>query len=77
MLRIALRKARISPSIEDFSDDPEMFAAIYDVEAGKTEDINQTIRTKTQILAAQLAALQLDNGTTKQMAKMQHDSVQR
>ncbi len=77
VLRIALRKARISPSIEDFSDDPEMFAAIYDVEAGKTEDINQTILTKTQILAAQLAALQLDNGTTKQMAKMLHDSVQR
>lgn len=77
VLRIALRKARISPSIGDFSDDPEMFSAIYDVEAGKTEDINQTIKTKTQILAAQLAALQLTNGTTKQVAKMLHDSVQR
>lgn len=77
VLRIALRKARIAPSIQDFSDDPEMFSAIYDVEAGKTEDINQTIKTKTQILAAQLAALQLNNGTTKQVAKMLHDSVQR
>jgi hypothetical protein len=77
VLRIALRRARVSPSINDFSDDPEMFSAIYDVEAGKTTEINQTIQTKTQILAAQLAALQLDNGNTKQVAQMLHDSVKR
>lgn len=77
VLRIALRKARVSPAIGDFSDDPEMFNAIYDVEAGKTADINQTIQTKTQILAAQLAALQLTNGNAKQVAQMLHDSVRR
>lgn len=77
VLRIALRKARISPSIDDFSDDPEMFSAIYDVEAGKTADINAAIQAKTQILAAQLAALQLNNGDTQAVAKMLHDSVRR
>lgn len=76
ILRVALRKARVSPSIEDFSDDPEMFHAIYDVESGKTEDINNTIRTKTQILAMQLAALNLQNGDTQKAARMLHDSVQ-
>lgn len=76
VLRIALRKARVSPSMDDFSDDPEMFSAIYDVEANKTGEINQTIRTKTKILAAQLAALRLTNGNTQQVAKMLHDSVQ-
>jgi hypothetical protein len=77
ILRIALRKARVSPAIGDFSDDPEMFSAIYEVEAGKTEEINQTIRTKTQILAAQLAALHLTNGNTQSVAKLLGDSAQR
>jgi len=77
ILRLALRKARISPSIEDFSDDPEMFSAVYDVEAGKTAEINKTIKMKTQILSAQLAALQLNNGTTQQVAKLLGDSAQR
>jgi hypothetical protein len=77
VLRIALRRARISPSIEDFSDDPEMFSAVYGLESAKTDEINQTIVTKTQILAAQLAALQLQNGNTQSVAKMLHDSVQR
>lgn len=76
ILRIALRQARISPSIGDFSDDPEMFSAIYDVEAGKTAEINKTIKIKTQILAAQLAALQLNNGSTQQVAKLLGDSAQ-
>lgn len=76
ILRVALRKARVSPSIKDFSDDPDMFHAIYDVESGKTEDINETIRTKTQILAMQLAALNLQNGNTQNVAQMLRDSVQ-
>lgn len=77
ILRIALRQARVSPSIEDFSDDPEMFNAIYDVETAKTEDINQTIVEKTTLLAAQLAALELKNGHTQSVAKMLQDSLQR
>jgi len=77
ILRIALRQARVAPSIEDFSDDPDMFHAIYDVEQGKTEDINQTILLKTKLLAAQLAALQLKNGNTQQVAKLLQESLQR
>ena len=64
ILRIALREARVSPSIEDFSDDPQMFSAIYDLEEGKRADIEQTMKERTTLLAAQLAALQLDNGAT-------------
>jgi hypothetical protein len=77
ILRIALRQVRVSPAIEDFSDDPEMFASIYEVERGKTEDINQTIVTKTQLLAAQLAALDLKNGSAKNVAQMLQASLQR
>ena len=35
ILQIALRRANISDAANQFSDDPEMFSAIYDVEADK------------------------------------------
>jgi len=75
ILRIALRIANVSSSIKDFSDDPEMFSAIYDVEAGKTEDINRTIKFRTELLVAQLAALQLKNGNTQQVVDMLRQSL--
>lgn len=70
ILRVALRAARVSPTIEDFSDDPTMFNAIYDLEAGKTADINQSIRLQTELLIAQLAALNLQNGNTQQVVEI-------
>jgi hypothetical protein len=70
ILRIALRQSRVAPSIQDFSDDPAMFNAVYDLEEGKQQDINQTIRLKTKLLAAQLNALSLQNGTAKAVVKM-------
>lgn len=75
ILRIALRRARVSPNIEDFSDDPEMFSAVYALEEGKTADINNTVVLKTKMLAAQLAALRLDNGSTKEVAELLQNSI--
>ena len=75
ILRIALRAARVSPSITDFSDDPTMFNAVYDLEAGKTEDINQSIRLKTDLLIKQMAALDLKNGNTEYVVKMLQGSA--
>jgi hypothetical protein len=75
ILRIALRVARVSPNMEDFSDDPMMFNAVYDLEAGKTEDINQSIRLKTNLLIQQLAALNLQNGNTKYVVDMLRNSA--
>jgi hypothetical protein len=75
ILRIALRAARVSPSITDFSDDPTMFNAVYDLEAGKTEDINQSIRLKTDLLIKQMAALDLKNGNTEYVVKMLQGST--
>lgn len=70
ILRIALRQARVSPSIDDFSDDPTMFNAVYDLEEGKRQDIEHTIRMRTRLLAAQFRALKLDNGNVEQIVKM-------
>lgn len=73
ILRIALRNNKVSKNITDFSDDPEMFNAVYDLEAGKTEDINNTLRMKTKLLAEQMAALNLKNGNTKHVVEMLHN----
>jgi hypothetical protein len=70
ILRIALRQARVSPAIDDFSDDPTMFNAVYDLEEGKRQDIEQTIRMRTKMLAGQFRALRLDNGNVEQIVKM-------
>jgi hypothetical protein len=70
ILRIALRQARVSPSIDDFSDDPTMFNAIYDLEEGKRADIENTIRMRTKMLAGQFKALQLENGNVDNVVKM-------
>lgn len=70
ILRIALRQARVSPNVGDFSDDPMMFNAVYDLEEGKRQDIEQTIRLRTKLLVAQLRALHLKNGSAEQVAKM-------
>lgn len=70
ILRIALRSARISPNVEDFSDDPLMFNAIYDLEEGKKEDINRSIILRTQMLAEQFSQLKLINGNATEVAKM-------
>jgi len=75
ILRVALRAVRVSPSITDFSDDPMMFNAVYDLEAGKTEDINQSIRLKTGLLIKQLTALDLQNGNTEYVVKMLQSSA--
>jgi hypothetical protein len=70
ILRIALRKARVAPSVGDFSDDPAMFNAVYDLEEGKRQDIDQSIRLKTKLLSAQLGALALNNGSAEAVVKM-------
>jgi hypothetical protein len=70
ILRIALRQARVSPAIGDFSDDPMMFNAVYDLEEGKRQDIEQSIRFQTKLLVAQLRALNLKNGSAEQVAAM-------
>ena len=40
ILRIVLRVAKVSPLIKDLSDDPAVFSAVYDLEAGKTAEPN-------------------------------------
>ena len=77
ILKIALRRANVSNAVNDFSDDPEMFNAIYTVEAGKTDDINAEITARASLLAEQLSALELVNGTTEHVARGLMNSVKK
>jgi hypothetical protein len=69
VLRIALRQARVSPTIEDFSDDPSMFNAVYDLEEGKRSDIENTVKQRINQLQQQLQTIQLENGSTQEVLK--------
>jgi len=77
VLKIALRKANVSDAADAFSDDPTMFNAIYDVEAGKSDEIDNIIRAKVQMLLGQLQALQLQNGKTEAVVKTLAQSLSR
>lgn len=77
ILQIALRRANVSDAANQFSDDPEMFNAIYDVESGKTADINNSIKQKASMLVGQLQAIKLDNGTTAHVVKTLSESLNR
>lgn len=65
ILRLALRGDIAAQVNADFSDDPEMFAAIYEVEAEKTSAINALVRDSLADLAGQLEALPLQTGSAR------------
>lgn len=69
ILGIALREP-IRPEIQgDYSDDPTMFASIYEFEASKTDDVNKIVRGRLQLLSAQLDRLPLRTGSAKDVIR--------
>jgi hypothetical protein len=77
VLQIALRKSNVSDAANQFSDDPEMFNAIFDTEAGKSAEINGILQQKAIMLVEQLQALQLQNGKTDSVVRMLSESIKR
>ena len=77
VLRIGA-KSDLLPKVQaTYSDDPEMFAAIYEVEQGKGEDINQGIRNNLRLLIHQLHDLKLDNGDTANSVQLMLKALQK
>jgi hypothetical protein len=62
-------KEMVSKVTMGFSDDPEMFDAIYAVEADKTKDINDFVKKRLRALVMQLSSLNLKNGSVEEIAK--------
>lgn len=53
----------------DFSDDPALFQAVYQTEAGKTADITQALRRQLQTLLGQLSQLPLRTGNAQAVVR--------
>ena len=66
ILRLAIRDGVNTMRVQnDYTDDPEMFAAIYGAEASKTDSINELIRNRLKALSDQLQGLHLRTGNAK------------
>lgn len=52
----------------DFSEDPELYASIWETEKGKTDDINDLMKERLTLLIQQLSNLKLTNGNTEGIA---------
>lgn len=64
VLAIATGRRYSASGLGDFSDDPEMFDAVWDFEASKTGAINGYVRDSLVRLSRQLDELPLDTGDT-------------
>lgn len=53
----------------DWSDDPTMFAAVWQMEKSKTEDIEAVLRARRDALLAQLDGLPLTRGNTANLTR--------
>jgi hypothetical protein len=70
ILKLGLRDKTPQITVSNnFSDDPEMYSAIWQNEASKTDDINDLVKARLLELVRQLSALQLVNGSTGAIAK--------
>jgi hypothetical protein len=52
----------------EYSDDPVMYSAIWNMEASKTAEINELVKVRLTLLVNQLGSLQLQNGKTAELA---------
>lgn len=60
----------------EFSDDPVMFAAIYDMEKSKTEEINSEVKRRLVQLFQQLDATGLNGDSSENMVKQMLKALQ-
>jgi hypothetical protein len=76
ILRLGTRSGDLAAKVNaTFSDDPEMFSAIYKAEGEKTDEINQLVRENLTRLIQQLGRLRLNNGNAAGLAARLHDNI--
>ena len=69
VLKIALREEINRDVPGQFSDDPDMFAAITRLDTDKTMAVQNGVRTRLQLLSRQLEAIPLREGDTKDVVQ--------
>lgn len=68
VLRIAVRERTTDP-LNDFTDDPEMYSALYQSQQAKSGDIKQMIREHLTEMIKQIESLPLENGNAKDLLR--------
>jgi hypothetical protein len=70
ILRIGTRNDDALSRVQaGFTDDPTMFGAIFEIEQGQTDEINEMVKGRLRMLVQQLESLDLKNGDTADIAK--------
>lgn len=70
ILRFALKDQSLAGKVQsDYSDDPDMFAAIWQTEQGKTDSINDFVRHRLSQLHNQLKRLPLHTGQAQKVLR--------
>jgi hypothetical protein len=70
ILRLGIQSEDFKIKVHNtYSDDPEMYSAIWKTEADKTNEINELVKDRLTLLVQQLASLKLVNGSTANIAK--------
>jgi|GEM_PF-1724818 len=78
VLKIAVRSQDPASFVAgNFSDDPEMFNAVYDLETSKTDEINAAVKGSLQALAQQLEQVPLRSGSAKNVVMQMVQSLGR
>ncbi len=67
VFRVAMREDRSSQVAEDYADDPEMFAAVYQTQQDKVGELGTAYLEAMQELTDQLEDLVLQNGSTAEL----------
>lgn len=76
VLRLATRDQGLVDRVNyDWSDDPEMFTGITQMESGKTDDINTVIKGRMMALIMQLQSLPIRNGKMEEVVKRMLSSL--
>lgn len=69
VLRLAFRNDRAAVVDAEYADDPEMFAAIYDMQQNKQDGLKVMLMENVEALIQQLRLLPLSTGNTEQAVK--------
>ncbi len=77
VLRLAFDGDQASRVDLEYADDPEMYAAIYDTQQSKTDDLRQIYLENVAALTEQLQALPLQNGSTTDAVRQLLSLVER
>lgn len=76
VLRLAIGADFTEQVRYDFTDDPEMFQAIHEVQQDKTKDVENLIRANLSGLLGQLQALPLREGSTTELVTRLRSNLQ-